>query len=168
MRSIAATSVPLPGWRDLWRAARANLDWIASATAGATLYIWRNPLSEGFVSKRWDLGDYYSALFDWSSVQAAFLFGVYAFFLSRSEPFIQAIAGSAAFRELRLYVVRTLYLSMSLSVLSLPFLVAPVAIERGGNGIGYAIFLGLSALLTYTFFCFLKVVRVFGKIERRS
>lgn len=168
MRSIAATSVPLPGWRDLWRVARANLDWLAASAASVTLYIWRDPLSQGFASKRWDLGAYYSALFDWSSVQAAFLFGVYAFFLSRSEPFIQAIAGSSAFRDLRLYVVRTLYLSMSLSVLSLPSLVAPVAIEKGGSGVGYAIFLGLSALLTYTFFCFLKVIRVFGKIERRS
>lgn len=168
MQSTVATSVTLPRGRDLWLATRANLDWIAAALAAATLYIWRAPIAASFAPGQWDLGAFYSAVFDWASIQAAFLFGVYAFFLSRSEPFIQAIAPSPAFKLLRQYVVRTLYLSISLSVLSLPFLISPVAMSGDGNDLGFGIFWALSVLLTYTFFCFLKVIRVFGKIERRS
>ena len=106
MHSTAATSVTLPRGKDLWLAARANLDWIAATLAGGTLYIWRAPVAASFAAKEWDLGAFYSAIFGWSSVQGAFLFGVYAFFLSRSEPFIEAIAPSPAFKLLRQYVVK--------------------------------------------------------------
>lgn len=168
MRSTGATSVNLPGWRDLYLTARSNLEWIAAALVAGTLTNWRGLVGARFASNEWSVGDFYSAVFDWSSIQAAFLFGVYAFFLSRSEPFIQAIAGSQPFRQLREYVVRTLYLSMTLTVLSLPFLIAAPPISPDGNGLGYVVFCGLSSLLTFTFFSFLKVIRVFGKIERRS
>jgi len=126
---------------------------------------WHDLIVEKFQNKSWDIGAYYSAIFDWSSIQAAFLFGVYAFFLSRSEPFLQAIGGTPVFKQLRQYVVRSLYLSLTLSVLTLPVLVSPPEM-KSGNLIGFIVFWFLSTLLTYTFFCFLKVVRVFGKIER--
>jgi hypothetical protein len=168
MQSTAVTFVRLPRASDLWHAARANLDWLAAVTAGVNLYIWRASIAGAFAAKEWGIGDFYSAVFDWASIQAAFLFGVYAFFLSRSEPFLQAIAPSPAFKLLRRYVVRTLYLSMALSVVSLPLLVASPAMSGTGEDLAFAVFLLISVLLTYTFFCFLKVIRVFGKIERRS
>lgn len=167
MHTIGLISVNLPGWRDATRWLRANLEWLgALGVATAGLY-WRADVTEQFTSKAWDLGAYYSAIFDWASIQAAFLFGVYAFFLSRSEPFIEAIAGSAAFKLLRRYVVRTLYLSMALSVASLPMVIAPADVATGNTGGFFAVW-SLTVLLSYTFLCFLKVIRVFGKIERRS
>ena len=129
---------------------------------------WHSTITANFTYKIWDLGAYYSAVFQWSSIQGAFLFGVYAFFLSRSEPFIQAIAGSGAFKLLREYVVRTLYLSMGLCVLTLPMLVAPAPVDGGVFSIGFGMLWLSTVLLVYTFMCFLKVIRVFGKIERRS
>jgi hypothetical protein len=129
---------------------------------------WRLPIVEQFATEAWDLGAFYSAVFDWASIQAAFLFGVYAFFLSRSEPFIQAIAGSQGFKLLRKYVVRTLYLSMALSVIALPMVVSPLVPDEGEIGPAFVILWLNAVLLTYTFLCFLKVIRVFGKIERRS
>src|SRR5690554_950400 len=114
MDSTGAISVPLPRGKDLWLTARATLVWLAATFMGATLFNWRAPVAAAFASKEWDLGAFYAAVFNWGSIQGAFLFGVYAFFLSRSEPFIQAIAPSPAFKELRRYVVRTLYLSMAL------------------------------------------------------
>lgn len=165
MQDTGTISVPLPGWRDLVKAARANLEWFAAALSGATILNWRGPITEGFASKAWDLGAYLSAIFDWSSIQAAFIFGVYAFFLSRSEPFLQAISGTPAFASLRRYVVRTLYLSMTLTVGSLPFLVATPDVK---STFGFVAIWFLTVLLVFTFFSFLKVIRVFGKIDRRS
>ena len=167
MHSIGLTSVNLPAWRDARLWLRANAEWLGTLATGAIAAIWRHDIAAQFAADAWDLGAFYSAIFDWSSIQAAFLFGVYAFFLSRSEPFIQAIAGSEGFRLLRRYVVRTLYLSMTLSVAALPMVVAPIAFS-GGNEIGFVVLWSLAMLLVYTFLCFLKVIRVFGKIERRS
>lgn len=168
MQSIELTSVNLPGWRDILKWLRANLEWLGALVAIALLAIFRFEVSKAFASKAWDLGAFYSAAFDWSSIQAAFLFGVYAFFLSRSEPFIQAIAGSQAFRLLRRYVVRTFYLSMALSVVSLPMVVGTASMSATEISWPYLYFSAITCLLVYTFLCLIKVIRVFGKIERRS
>lgn len=168
MRSIGSIFVNLPAWRDLWIAGRSNLEWIATGLCGATMLNWRVEIAQRFASKEWDAGAFCAAVFDWSSIQAAFLFGIYAFFLSRSEPFIQAIAGSPAFKSLRRYVVRTLYLSMMLTIASLPFLIATPVVQADAGGFGFFIMWILSVLFIFTFFSFLKVIRVFGKIERRS
>ena len=168
MQSTRLTFVPLPGGRDLVKWLRANLEWLVAVAVGGMLFAYRFKVSAMFAEKTWNLGAFYAALFDWASIQGAFLFGVYAFFLSRSEPFIQAIAGSQAFRLLRRFVVRTLYLSLALSVLTLPMLVAPIELEKGRIDVGFGAFCFLSILTAYTFMCFTKVIRVFGKIERRS
>jgi len=168
MSNTAVISVNLPEWRNLWRPVRNRLEWIASTVAGVLIVWQQQAIAANFNSKDWDLGAFYSAVFDWSSIQGAFIFGVYAFFLSRSEPFIQAISSSRAFKMLRRYVVRTLYLTLILTVISLPMVVSPLAMNGGRLSAGFIVFTFQSTLAVYTFFCFLKVIRVFGKIERRS
>jgi hypothetical protein len=148
----------------MWPRIRAWIEPAAAVLAATAVAWWRPEISANFESGGWSLSSFYGAVFDWASVQSALLFGVYAFFLSRSEPFIQAIAGSVAFQQLRRYVIRTLYLTLGLTVAALPVLIAPPAIK---GDIGYLVFAAFMVGLTYTFFCFLKVVRVFGKIERR-
>jgi hypothetical protein len=168
MHSIELTSVNLPELPKIGRWFRTWFEVLGAATAGLLVFIWRDDIVAQFANETWNLGAYYSAIFDWSSIQAAFLFGVYAFFLSRSEPFIQAIAGSGAFKLLRRYVVRTLYLSMSLTVAALPMVVSPLQMGADWVSLGFAIAWFQTTLLVYTFLCFVKVIRVFGKIERRS
>jgi hypothetical protein len=165
MDNIGAISVQLPGWRNLYNAARGNLEWIAAIVAVVEVLLWRDWITASFRSEAWDLGALYAAIFDWSSIQAAFLFGIYAFFLSRTEAFLKAVTSSPFFPSLRRYVVRTLYLSMLLTVLSLPMLVAPLDIETQA---GYIVLAALCGLTVFTFFCFLRVIRVFGKIERKG
>lgn len=46
--------------------------------------------------------------------------------------------------------------------------VAPAKNLATGNTGGFFAVWSLTVLLSYTFLCFLKVIRVFGKIERRS
>lgn len=168
MSNTVAISVNLPEWRSLWKPVRNRLEWIAAGLAGVGIISQRDRIVGRFVEGVWDLGAFYSAIFDWASIQGAFIFGVYAFFLSRSEPFIQAIAPSPAFKMLRSYVVRTLYLTLILTVAALPMVVSPWRMTGDGFSGGFAVFLLQSMLAVYTFFCFLKVIRVFGKIERRS
>jgi hypothetical protein len=151
---------------DVYRFVRRNSERLGTLASLAAVVYWRAPITQRFSSGAWNVEAFYSAVFDWSSIQAAFLFGVYAFFLSRSEPFIQAISESAVFGELRGYVRSTLYLTLLLSVVSLPLLVLPPKMESGEYlNAGFIAFAGLGTALVYTFLCFLKVIRVFGKIE---
>lgn len=165
MNGIAITSVGYPALRERLLWARRNLEWMVAATVFLGIVAFHDSISDKFASRTWDIGAFYSAVFDWSSIQAAFLFSVYAFFLSRSEPFIQAISKTKPFRDLRNYVLRSLMLSMSLTLLSLPLLISSPSTESGG-GLGFLVFVALATLLTYTFMCFVKVIRVFRKLER--
>lgn len=165
MDNTEVTFVPLPGWRDLYLVTRRHFEWLAAVAWAITSLVWREEITGNFKSKAWDLSSFYAATFDWSSIQAALLFGIYAFFMSRTEPLLRAVASSSFFKLLRRYLIRTLYLSMSLTVATLPMLVSPADIESAA---GYSIFSAISALLVFTFFSFLKVVRVFSKIERGS
>lgn len=165
MTSIALTSGRLPALRDVYRALRRYLPGIAAFAAPIAVVAERGTLAAKFASNEWDAGAFYSAVFDWSSIQSAFLFGIYAFILSRSEPFIRAIDGTEPFEMLRSYSRRTLYLTFALTIASMPLAVVGPKPTDNLSSLNLWIFAGLASLAAYTFCRFLKVVRVFGKIE---
>jgi hypothetical protein len=166
MNSIAITSLGSPVLSEVYRWIRRNLEWLVAAAAFAAIGWRAETISGSFASGTWNLGAFYSAAFNWAAIQGAFLFSVYAFFLSRSEPFIQAIAKTEAFQALRSYVLRALWLSMALTLIVLPLLVSPPAMSQtAGFTVAFGIFWFVSVLLTYTFMCFVKVIRVFRKLE---
>lgn len=151
----------------MYRWLRRNLSLIAASAVFVILGLNHETVATKFGAGGWKIDAYYSAVFNWAAFQGAFLFSVYAFFLSRSEPFIKAVEGTPAFRNLRRYVLRALWLSMILTIASLPAVVAAPAINAGSPVLdsGFVIFWGISTLLTYTFGNFVKVVRVFRLLE---
>lgn len=166
MSSIVLTSRGLLGHSDMYRWLRRNLSVIAAGIIFFTIGIEHELIASCFSDKGWKLDSYYSAIFNWSAFQGAFLFSVYAFFLSRSEPFIKAVAATQPFRELRQYVLRALWLSMLLSLASLPAIVIAPPIKVGSlMDPGFIVFWCLTTALAFTFGCFVKVVRVFRLLE---
>jgi hypothetical protein len=120
-----------------------------------------------FGADTWKLGNFYAAVFDWSSIQGAFLFGIYAFVLSRSEPFIRAITNTQAFTQMRGFVRRTVYLAMFLTVAVMPMLVAAPKMADGGiRDVGYWLFFGYALAMVYMFVRFGRVIRLFRMLER--
>lgn len=120
-----------------------------------------------FIADRWKLSNFYAAVFDWSSIQGAFLFGIYAFVLSRSEPFIRAIANTRAFAQMRGFVRRTVYFAMGLTVITMPMLVAAPPMTEGGlRDTGYILFAGYALATFYMFVRFGRVLRIFTMLER--
>ena len=166
MLSIANTSHRFPVRSDAYLWVRRNLEWLIAAAVFAVIGFQRDYISTQFAESNWSASNYYSAVFGWASIQGAFLFSVYAFFLSRSEPFIKAIAQTEPFRALRRYVLRALWLSLVLTLVTLPLLVGtpPISYWYGLTG-GFAVFWFVSIWLAYTFMCFVKVIRVFRKLE---
>lgn len=150
----------------LFKFIRKNIEFILSIFVFLTIIHFRLEISEKFVKNLWNLDTLYSSVFDWSSIQSAFLFSIYAFFLSRSEPFIQAVSKTQPFKMLRRYVLRSLWLSLGLTIITLPLAVSPPEITSSrALDWGFLVFLFVSVLMTYTFMCFVKVIRVFRKLE---
>lgn len=169
MVSIAITFDGSPVRREIYRWLRRNLEWLIGLGVATLIFLQRHEIAAQFSSKAWKIEAFYAAVFDWSSIQSAFLFSIYAFFLSRSEPFIQAIAKTQPFRELRSYILRALSFTMVLTLFSLPLLVTPPDIAVAAvNDVGFMLFSVTMVALAYTFMCFVKVIRVFRKLEKIS
>ena len=146
---------------------RRNLEWLAPMCVASSLVYNHDYIALQFINKIWKIDSFYSAMFDWSSIQSAFLFGIYAFFLSKSEPFLNAISQTKKFKQLRSYIMKSLILTMLLTLISLPLLVYPVEITRETTwDLGFCIFFFILIYFSYAFFSFIKVVRVFAKIEK--
>lgn len=152
---------------EMFRFARKYLDAILMTAVGSLLLMFSGAVATEFRAERWDLGAFYSAVFDWSSIQSAFLFGIYAFVLSRAEPFVKAIAGTPAFSAMRAYVRHTVYIALALTAVTMPMLIAAPTMTDGSiYDVGYVLFVAYSLATVYVFARFLKVVRVFTKLER--
>ena len=151
--------------RDARRRLRRHLPAIAAVTAPISVLAERETLSSRFGSEAWDIGAFYSAVFDWSSIQSAFLFGIYAFILARSEPFIKAIDGTEPFEKLRSLCRSTLYMTFLLTLVSMPLAVTQPQPTNSLLSLNLWVLAGLSSLAAFSFFRFFKIVRVFSKIE---
>lgn len=162
----AHTFVGLPVWTELFRFFRRHLATIAAIATFAFVLYQREWVSAQFSSGAWDIGAFYAAVFDWASIQSAFLFGIYAFVLGRTEPFIRAIADTSVFEQMRAHVRRTMYLALLLTVFAMPMLVAKPEVSASWDSVGLWGFTGVATLAAFTSFSFLKVVRVFRKVER--
>ena len=143
---------------------RRNLERIATATTLIIIAWQRTAITSEFAAAHWSLPNFYGAVFNWSAIQAGFLFGAYAFFLSRSEPFIRAVSESHPFEELRVYVKRTLYLTMALAAVTAAFLVDTPSMTSERYDFAFLLFTVVACALTYTVFSMFKVIRVFGKL----
>ena len=145
---------------------RSNLEWIGCALI-ICVTLWEGTtVIDNFHRNLWSISQFYSAIFSWASVQGALLFSVYAFFLSRSEPFIRAVSKTFPFRQMRVYILRTLWLTIILNLISLPLMVAPPVPARAGLlDPGFDALLVLVAMFSLAFLRFLKIVRVFRLLE---
>lgn len=166
MSGIVHIYVLQPVYSEMYRVFRRHLPSMAGAFAFACVIVWRVPISNGLSSEDWDVGALYAAIFDWSSIQSAFLFGIYAFLLGRTEPFLKAIAETPAFERMRAHVRLTMIAALILTLVALPLLVARPIPSSSLCSFSLWAF-GLLAFFTaYTSASFIKVVRVFWKIER--
>ena len=165
-RDTAHIFVGFPALVDVFRFFRRHLASLAATAVLALVLSKREWISAQFASEAWDIGALYAAVFDWASIQSAFLFGIYAFVLGRTEPFIRAIANTPVFEEMRAHVRRTMYLALLLTIVAMPMLVAKPEVHGHWGSFGLWIFAGVTSFAVYTSLSFLKVVRVFRKVER--
>jgi len=103
-------------------------------------------------------------VFSWASIQTGFLFAVYTFIVPRAEPFVKAVAGTAAFESFKAYMLRTTYLTLAVAVPA--FGLTVINPTPPANGLGAVAMAGWLALFLYSVLCFLKVIRSFRKLER--
>lgn len=107
----------------------------------------------------------YGALFDWSAIQTAFAFGVFAFIMGHSGDFIMRLRATKAFKVFANYVFSAMASGFVLSVASLPLLVTQPKDIEAFSAIFYLISIWFS-LFMYCIASFYRVGRIMWIIVR--
>ena len=136
----------------------------ALAAFAACLY-YRKEISANFTSGTWNLSNFYGAIFDWAAIQTGFVFGVYTYIVSKSAGFSEAIKGTEPYAEMILFIKTIFYLVFALAVISIPLLVMTPKPEPTLSTTTI-LFAAWTALVVFTFFSFLRIIRAFSTIER--
>ncbi|TPJ21655.1 hypothetical protein [Mesorhizobium sp. B2-7-2] len=131
----------------------------------ALVYYFRVPLSDGAQEEKIDFSGLYSSVFDWSSIQTGFLFGIYGYVAGKSDGFIAAVKNTPAMILFIGYTKVATYLGFFVTFFSIPLIVVDFSITPAAWW-RYVIFIGWSFFSIWAFFAFLRVAYVFGHLIR--
>jgi len=126
---------------------------------------WRQEIGANFHTHLWNISNFYTAVFDWAAIQSGFLFGVYTYVVSKSAGFVGAIRETSAYAEMVFFIRSIFYLVFALTVLSIPLLIVTPE-PNASLGLPTLIFALWVALVVYTLFSFIRIIRAFAAIER--
>lgn len=168
MTNISLTSGGrLVNLNEIWFFFRSKITHLALIFCIFCLWKYAPFIGLKFSTKAWDLSALYAAIFDWSSIQSAFLFGVYVLVLSGDLTFIRAIKDTDVYSEIKTYIRNTMLFAFALSAISLPVLVDQPEIKLGGfKDLGYSVLSGYIFLSVWVVARFYKVIRIFVKLAR--
>ncbi|MBX5256033.1 MULTISPECIES: hypothetical protein [unclassified Rhizobium] len=137
----------------------------AAACMVAALYFFRTDLTYAAASKSFDLSNVYSSVFDWSSIQTGFVFGIFGFVAGKSGGFIEAIRETREMALFLTYTKRAIYLGFCLTFSSIAMSITSFNIDAEASW-RFHVFAAWSFLSLWGFLAFLRVAYIFGDILR--
>lgn len=105
----------------------------------------------------------FQGMLGWASIEAGFLFAAYTFLAAGSSSFIVAIQSTRAFVSFKEYIINTLYASFAVSGISLYLSITNIDIGKDGSG--RFILVAFIASSLWIVLRFLKIIRVFRKLD---
>ncbi|MBS1168868.1 MAG: hypothetical protein H6R00_4893 [Proteobacteria bacterium] len=107
----------------------------------------------------------YGEIFDWSSIQTGFLFGVYGFIAGKSDGFIGQIRHTRPVKQFLAYTRNAIVIGFVLTFVSMPL----ILIDIGPSDITknwYYITCSWFSLFIWSFLSFARAAYIFGLIIR--
>ena len=87
-------------------------------------FVYASVAGQAIEEAGWKLDGFYAAMFDWSAVQSAFLFGVFGFVVSSSNDFLTRLRNTDHMKRFLRFTRTAVLAGFLLTILSVPFLVA--------------------------------------------
>lgn len=137
----------------------------AAAVLAASLYYFRGDLVQMAFDERLDLSNVYSSVFDWSSIQTGFVFGIFGYVAGKSGGFIEAIRHTQEMALFHTYTRRAIYLGFCLTFSSIVLSIVSFDIASGPTW-KFHVFVAWAFLSLWGFLAFLRVAYIFGDILR--
>jgi hypothetical protein len=137
----------------------------AASLMVAALYYFRGDLVLMAFNGQLDLKNVYASVFDWSSIQTGFVFGIFGFVAGKSGGFIEAIRDTKEMALFLTYTKRAIYLGFCLTFSSIVMSITSFDVSSGGPW-KFHIFAVWSFVSLWGFLAFLRVAYIFGDILR--
>lgn len=113
----------------------------------------------------WSLDNLYSAIFNWSSIQTGFVFGIYGFVVGKSDGFIAEIRRTVAMTQFLSYTKKAIIIGFMLTFASIPLVVIANTIELS-RWPDFIFIAAWFSLFVWGFLSFMRVAYMFGLIAR--
>lgn len=143
------------GWFERWAPLL-----VAAITLSVCIY-FKADIALKFGENGWKASSLYSAVFNWSSIQSGFVFGIYGFIITKKDGFVGTISGTTTFLQFIAFTRRAYIGGFVLTFASLPLLVAEPPIFSADRRTFWFISIWF-AFFTWTFCAFLRVAFCFG------
>lgn len=144
-----------------------------SLISSLLMFIFFAPqISQAAYNGGWDETRHYASLFNWASIQTAFLFGIYTFIIGRPGKFKSRFEKFGLYNDAMKYLRRTVFYSFTLSFSCLPLMfVSPnVGNWSGWSSLqfGYILFAASGVTTLYIFGRILISMKIFMFVEKES
>ena len=140
--------------------------WAPSAIAAVTIglcVVFRAEIAARFGPQGWDVGNLYSAVFNWASIQSGFVFGIYGFVAAKKDGFVGEFAKGGSYNRFIGFTQRAYLGGFALTFVTLPLLVASPDINDPAGWRYWLVALWFAAFI-WAFCAFLRVAFIFGLI----
>lgn len=127
----------------------------------AALWYFSDGLLQLALSGEINISSLYSAMFDWSSIQTGFLFGVFGYVSGKSSGFLAEVKKTQAMQTFNSYTRTAICLGFLLTFASIPLIVSNFDFS-GESAPYFWIFITWAFLATWSFLSFARVAYVFG------
>ena len=125
---------------------------------------FRSAIAPKFGPDKWDAGSLYSAVFNWSSIQSGFVFGIYGFLVTKKDGFAGVVAKTSSFNLFLTYARRAYLTGFVLTFVSLPIMVVNPSITNANSAAFWIVAIWFSTFI-WVFCAFLRVAFIFGMIS---
>lgn len=126
-------------------------------------WLFRDMIAAKFSPNGWDQNNLYGAIFNWSSIQSGFVFGIYGFIVTKRDGFVGRIMPGVSYKRFLAFTKRACFGGFVLTIASLPLVVASPKVNPATPAIYFLIALWF-ALFVWAFGAFLRVAFSFGII----
>jgi hypothetical protein len=137
---------------------------LLSVSGGVSIFYFRDDVAQLVGNKTLNMGNLYSAVLSWASIQIGFAFAVYGFVVGKTQGFVEAARDTHAMRRFISYVKRANIGGFVLTAVSIPLSATSPAPSDPASG-SFWIVAGWFSLFIWTFFALMRVAYNFGHLS---
>lgn len=138
---------------------------IAGLGTLALLALNQTPLLALMASDRLSVGNLFSAIFGWASIQTGCVFAIYGFVAGKTDGFIVEIRNTRSMRRFNSFIRRAIVSGFVLTLSSMPLIAWKFTITTDDRLL-YLVFAGWFSVFVWAFCSFARVAYIFGLLIR--